>query len=732
VNATGDRYVAAVAFDVTDLDAAYAEIDARWRASESPAHAHVVVYQLAYNAALASRDWDALAALHAPTLVARDHRLVGWDVLEGPAAFLRAITTLVDMAPDVRARFDHSRISNRGCIAEVVWAGTRDGGAFESPFLWVVELDADGRGQRFDFYDPHHLDQAFARFEELCAPTSTRSPALATPNAASAAMNRWQAAFHLGLESDDWDAMRAVCAPGMTFEDRRRLALLSGDVDLMIASAHERARMGAKPERWLRGALGARVVIENMLWSGGPADGRFEIEYVGVVEVDAAGLVTAMVMFDLDDLGAAQREAYARWTAIDPAAPAALSLLQDSWEAFGAHDQGRVRAAFADDLIVDDHRRTGAGRIEGADAYTDSLRVFWELAPQQSVESGLVWFAYAPYGGVTFFRRWGTLPDGGAFESEYLALVTSAHGRLARFEYFEVDDLDAALARFAELRPDPLRIPPNTATRTWDRWQAAFAEGDLESTRALYAPDHHFDDRRRLVRTTVDLEGALLTERFLAEGVWRPERTVLATLGDRLVLQRVIWRTGESGAESEIDTLEINEVDRDGRHIRHVLFDPDDRAAASTELFERYAASLDGPGQLAIEAIRAWNTHDLERLRALIPADFYLDDHRRTGVGRLEGVDAYVDSLAAVWELSRDLRIETLYLIAVEPHGTLYVCRWFGTNTEGGEFESVYVCLALVRGDRPIGLEIFELDDLEAARARFEALGERPQPTRCD
>jgi class 3 adenylate cyclase len=455
--------VGCVRWDLDDLDAAYTELDERWRASESPAHAHVVAYQLACGAALASRDWDALAALYAPTLVARDHRLVGWDVLEGPAAFVRAIKTLVEMAPDVRARSDHNRISHRGFIAELVWLGTRDGGAFESPYLWVAELDADGRGQCFDFYDPHHLDQAFARFEELCAPTSRQSPARAMPNAASAAMDRWQAAFDVGFDRDDWEAMRAVCAPGMTFDDRRRLALLSGDVDLMIASARERARMGAKPERQLRGTAGARVAIENILWSGGPADGRFEIEYVGVVEVDSAGLVTAMVMFDLDDLGAAKREAIARWTAIDPAAPAALTRMQDVMDAVCAQDWGRFRACLSDDLVVDDHRRTGAGRIEGADAYTDSVQAYWDLAPNQQAEAGLAWHAYAPYGGVTVFRCWGTLAEGGAFESEYLGLFQGTGERITRLEYFETEALDAALARFAELRPDPLRISADEA-----------------------------------------------------------------------------------------------------------------------------------------------------------------------------------------------------------------------------------------------------------------------------
>ena len=36
---------------------------------------------------------------------------------------------------------------------------------------------------------------------------------------------------------------------------------------------------------------------------------------------------------------------------------------------------------------------------------------------------------------------------------------------MTQLEVFEPDAADAALARFAELRPDPLRIPPNAVTR---------------------------------------------------------------------------------------------------------------------------------------------------------------------------------------------------------------------------------------------------------------------------
>jgi len=174
VDARG-RIVAQVRWDLEDLEAAYAELDARWEAGEATEHPRVAAYHAAFVRALASRDWDALAALHAPTLVAHDHRLVGWDVLRGPRAYVGALRAMVDLAPDALGRVDHIRTSERGLLAEVVWVGTRDGGAFESPFLWVVELDATGMARRLDFYDPHHLDEALARFEELCAAPATSS-----------------------------------------------------------------------------------------------------------------------------------------------------------------------------------------------------------------------------------------------------------------------------------------------------------------------------------------------------------------------------------------------------------------------------------------------------------------------------------------------------------------------------------------------------------------------------
>jgi hypothetical protein len=95
---------------------------------------------------------------------------------------------------------------------------------------------------------------------------------------------------------------------------------------------------------------------------------------------------------------------------------------------------------------IEDHRHTGMGRLETADAYVESIVALWELAPETKVDAGWHWLAHDRHGGASILRRTGTLPDGGDFESEQLQLLIVARGRVTRMELFEMDALDAALA----------------------------------------------------------------------------------------------------------------------------------------------------------------------------------------------------------------------------------------------------------------------------------------------
>jgi len=198
---------------------------------------------------------------------------------------------------------------------------------------------------------------------------------------------------------------------------------------------------------------------------------------------------------------------------------------------------------------------------------------------------------------------------------------------------------------------------------------------------------------------------------------------VLATAGDSLVLEHILV-TGPGRAPAfEVEALRLIEVDGEGRLLAATIFDPDDRRAASAEMLERYARSEAARCVPAVvfEAIRAWNAHDLDRLRAALPADFALIDHRRTGVGRLDSAEAHLAFVATLFELAPDVTFEFLYVVAAEARRLLAMAHAFGTLAGGGDFEQVYAFLS--RGNEACGrLELFEPDDLDRARARFEEL----------
>ena len=82
-----------------------------------------------------------------------------------------------------------------------------------------------------------------------------------------------------------------------------------------------------------------------------------------------------------------------------------------------------------------------------------------------------------------------------------------------------------------------------------------------------------------------------------------------------------------------------------------------------------------------------------------------------------------------MFEQTAQQTTEPLYIVAAEKHGLLAMFHTFGMLADGGEFELVYVSLALFRGDRFAGMKVFEPENLEVARARFEELRPRTSPS---
>ena len=361
------------------------------------------------------------------------------------------------------------------------------------------------------------------------------------------------------------------------------------------------------------------------------------------------------------------------------------------------------------DFSFNDHRRTGA-RVLGADEYIAFLGALFEQSPDVQIEP-LYYVAVEKHGFVSIAHSFGTLADGGPFESVFAQLVTPSG-----VELFELDDLELARTRLRELRPNPLRIPPNAATRAVDRVQAAMAARDWNALTLIHAPALVYEDRRRSVLLTGGREMLMSTLRFIREREILAERTLRATAGDRLALYGVRWTGSREIPDLELETLRLMEIDAEGRLTAVIVFDSQDRRAASTELLARFARSDAAPWTRSPEFERALREGDLDGIRAAVPAGVTFHDRRRLGAGRLEGAD-YVSWLSALFEQSPDALIEPLYYVEAEKYGTLCVGHIVGTLADGGEFENVWVQLTT-----PSGAELFDIDDLELAHARFADL----------
>jgi hypothetical protein len=470
---------------------------------------------------------------------------------------------------------------------------------------------------------------------------------------------------------------------------------------------------------------GDRLALHRRVFegSGRREVGPWEVEFLQVSEVDDHGDAVATVLFDPDDLDAAYAELDDRYVAGEAAFRHAK--LFGALRGAVAGDWDAMASTLAPDFVVHDHSPLGWGTLDRP-AYVESVKALAALAPDSRIRTDHLWLS--DRGALGIHVVLGTY-EGGAYEQPRVTVSEfDADGRTRRRDIYTLDQLDEARARFAALgaraASDPLRIPPNAATRASYRHACALETRDWVAVEALCAPTLEFDDRRKGVLIAGGRDMLMASGRLIGGARTRIVGTVLATAGDRLALEHTRWIGADDRVPFEMENLAVIEVDAEGRIVAVICFDPDDRRAASAELVDRYARSETSrwaPGAY-FDFWRAVIAQDLLRCRAALPDEFVFDDHRRIGAGRLESAGDYVTYLGTLSEQSPDAIVEVVYHVATARHAGLVVGHTFGTLPEGGTFESLWVSLGWFRSDQLAGIELFELEDLDRARARFEAL----------
>ncbi|MBI1817962.1 MAG: nuclear transport factor 2 family protein [Deltaproteobacteria bacterium] len=334
---------------------------------------------------------------------------------------------------------------------------------------------------------------------------------------------------------------------------------------------------------------------------------------------------------------------------------------------------------------------------------------------------------------VLLIITWAGTREGGAFEIAKVGVFEIDDlGRIRCIDQYDLDQVDAARARFAELvlgpvealRPDPLRILPNAASLARDRALEAFAARDWLALRALTSRDMVWEDRQKRALLTGDVELWISSLQTVSPWV-RFEHELIATVGDRVALEHVGWVGGPKGGEFQIEQITLTEVDADGRIRASITFDLDDRRAAFAEAHARFvageAAAIGGQTPIVVLA-RAFARRNWETLRGCLADNLVFRDHRTLGLlGELRR-DEWVESLRVQTDLAPDVDVETLRVITWNTHGRVDLSRAYGILRDGGPFENVMLRVIVTDGDHIRHWDLFEVGDGERALARLEEL----------
>jgi hypothetical protein len=700
------RIAARVVFDADDLDAAFAELDARYLAGEAATHAH---------------SWSVIAHAYAglnrhemypttPDWVNIDHRRALAFAPGDLIAYVRA--SWIQM-PDMSHRIEAvHRLSDLGSVYTEVLKGNSQQG-FDADWrlvqLMMVEGDLIDRAEIFDEAD---LDAAVAKFDELNRP----KPRL--ENTASQVCERFRACF----AARDWDAMSEMLADDEFNEDRRRVVnagIRHGRG--MMEDLRAAAEMGVT---YLTADViatrGERLVLIRGDAGNKERPGEFQWDLLQVAEIDADEQLAVLITFDVDHMDAAFAELDARYLAGEAATHAhTWSVVAKAYDAFNQH----AVAPTTPDWAYVDNRHLVSHETADPAGYAHAL---WDVTPDIKSYIAAV-HRLSDFGAVITHATYGTSREGFDGEWRMIAVTTIDGDLFTRYEIFDEADLDSALARFDELNALATHLD-NAATRIRARLADAFNRRDVDGFLAIGAGEGgRIEDRRKGLRALFEGTDRLkaIHEYFDAPPEWQLESLPLAVRGSRLSLMHDMYRDSSlADRPITIELLTLLELGDDDRAGSSVAFDVDDIDAAFEELETRYLAGEAVPYSHTWSVIaRGYASFNRRELPPTKPNWVNIDHRHVTTIAPGE----LFENVRASWDLAPDVRNRIEVVHRLSGLGAVVTRVSSGTSQDGFDAEWRSVNLVTVDGELLSRLELFDEADLDTALARFDELNASPR-----
>lgn len=426
-----NRVAGYVVFEADELDAAIAELDARYLAGEASTHSRIWALVTEAFVALNQRKIPATTS----DWVNIDHRRLVPIGTGDLAAYLSVAWELSPQSYLYVAAV--RRLSNLGAVITHVAAGTSPEG-FDAEWQVIDVMTFEGdRINHCELFDESDLDAALARFDELHGQTRRLE------NAASRAEHR----LFDRSSTHDWVAIAEILAPDSFVDDRRRVVNVGfwDGRDAVMANMRALAEGLAQVSLTVIATRGDRLALIRV-WSFNrdSRQGEFDIEMLGIAETDADGRISSHVFFDPDDVDAAFAELENRYLAGEAAAYAhTWSVTSRANAKFNRHEL----PATTPDPVYIDHRSLVS--IEGVDLAT-SVGALWDLTSDTSAYIEAV-HQLTEYGTVTTQVLKMTSQEGFDAELRLTYVIVVEGNLLSRVEVFEESDLEVALARFDQL-----------------------------------------------------------------------------------------------------------------------------------------------------------------------------------------------------------------------------------------------------------------------------------------
>ncbi|WNG95531.1 BTAD domain-containing putative transcriptional regulator [Mycobacterium sp. ITM-2016-00318] len=694
----GDDLVrCAVIFDPDDIDAAFAELDARYLAGEAAEYAQTWSTIARSTAMFNQRQIPA----GTDDFVSIDHRKGTAFVPGELTGYLRAT---YDLTPQASMYIEAvHRVSKIGAVFVNTARGiSHDGFAAEWRVLNLVTVSGDLLS-RYEVFDEADLDAALASFDEL----TPSAPQL--ENAATRLLTPIIDAYN----RRDLDAYLAVFGADARFDDRRKVLRSSGPV----YSSFARELLSVPPASWrvefqpiaIRGNLLA--LSRCNFFDADEADRTTVLEVLAITEVDDDELVSGLWLFDPEDMDTAIAELDARYAAGEAAAYAhTWSLVTETYAGFNR----RELLATAPDWSSVDHRRGITSAQLDVIGYAHAA---WDVTPDVRASIEKV-HRLSDVGAVVTAPSYGTSRDGFPAARREIHLLTFEGNLGKQFDFFDEDDLDAALAQFDELNR---QAPPleNAATRLDQSVMAAFNRRDLKGYLGAVDAEARYDDRRRGLRNEGPIDaafvGGVLSD---APQSWRLAFEPIAIRGHHLALSRHIYRdASEADRPIVVQALVLTEV-RDQLVNGIVVFDTDDVDAAFAELDARYLAGEAAPHAQTwssiTRSVAGFNNHELPST-----ALEWIDRRRLVGSGTTSNL---TETTQAAWDITLDIRTRVQAVHRLNDGGAVITQSTCGTSQEGFDFELRVVDVFTLVGGTMNRCEMFDEADIDAALTRFDEL----------